>query len=208
MPNRVYAPDSEIGRDVLEPVDGDGEPEYPLVEDARQARRHRAPACATSPSASTAARPTSTSTASSTSPSSAPGRPASPPPVYAASEGLATVVARGRGDRRTGGHVVDDPQLPRLPARHLRDAAGPAGAQPGDPLRHPVLHRLAGHVVHAGSHGSDGRRREASRRTCCTPRAATSARAPSSCRAGVTYRKLARRASSGSSGSASTTAAP
>ena len=51
---------------------------------------------------------------------------------------------RGRGDRRPGRHQLDDPQLPRLPARHLRDAAGPAGAQPGDPLRHPVLHRLAG----------------------------------------------------------------
>ena len=51
---------------------------------------------------------------------------------------------RVRGDRRPGRHQLDDPQLPRLPPGHLRDAAGPARAQPGDPVRHPVLHRLAG----------------------------------------------------------------
>ena len=51
---------------------------------------------------------------------------------------------RGRGDRRAGRHQLDDPQLPRLPPRHLRDAAGPARPQPGDPLRRPLLHRLAG----------------------------------------------------------------
>ncbi len=71
---------------------------------------------------------------------------------------------RGRGDRRPGRHQLDDPQLPRLPARHLRHAAGPAGPQPGAALRRAVLHRA-------------GRRRAAARastatRTCCAPRAA------------------------------------
>ena len=82
--------------------------------------------------------------------------------------------ARGRGGRRPGRHVVDDPQLPRLPARHLRYAARPAGAQPGDPLRHPLLQRLAGHPP--------GARRRRRPRTCCAPRAATCAPAPSSSR--------------------------
>ena len=50
-----------------------------------------------------------------------------------------------RGDRRPGRYQLDDPQLPRLPARHLRHAAGAACPQPGAPLRHPVLHRLGGH---------------------------------------------------------------
>ena len=45
------------------------------------------------------------------------------------------------GGRWPGRHVVDDPQLPRLPPRHLRDAARAAGPQPGDPVRHPLLHR-------------------------------------------------------------------
>ena len=70
--------------------------------------------------------------------------------------------AGGGGGRRPGGHVVDDPQLPRLPARHLRYAARPAGAQPGDPLRHPLLHRLAGHLI--SSPASDGRAARAAHR--------------------------------------------
>ena len=65
---------------------------------------------------------------------------------------------RGRGDRRPGRHQLHDPQLPRLPPRHLRDAAGPARPQPGDPLRHPLLHRLARRRAGAGH------RREAARR--------------------------------------------
>ena len=65
--------------------------------------------------------------------------------VYAASEGLSRRRARGRGDRRPGRHQLDDPQLPRLPARHLRHAAGDAGPQPGAAVRHDFLHRLGGH---------------------------------------------------------------
>ena len=67
--------------------------------------------------------------------------------------------ARDRGRRRTGRHQLDDPQLPRLPAGHLRHAAGPARPQPGDPLRHQVLHRLAGRGPRARA-----RRRAAPRR--------------------------------------------
>ena len=33
---------------------------------------------------------------------------------------------RGRGDRRPGRHQLDDPQLPRLPARHLRACGWPS----------------------------------------------------------------------------------
>ena len=83
--------------------------------------------------------------------------------------------ARGGGGRRPGRHQLDDPQLPRLPARHLRHAAGPAGPQPGDPLRHPVLHRLGGRRARA--------RRGRRRRTCCAPTAATCAPARSWSRA-------------------------
>ena len=58
--------------------------------------------------------------------------------------------ARGRGDRRPGRHQLDDPQLPRLPARHLGDAAGHAGPQPGAAVRHRLLHRLGGHRARGG----------------------------------------------------------
>ena len=60
--------------------------------------------------------------------------------------------AGGRGDRRPGRHQLDDPQLPRLPARHLRDAAGAARPQPGPALRDRVLHRVGGDRPGAG-HG-------------------------------------------------------
>ena len=47
--------------------------------------------------------------------------------VYGASEGLDGGRPRGGGGRRPGRHQLDDPQLPRLPPRHLRDAAGACG---------------------------------------------------------------------------------
>ena len=68
--------------------------------------------------------------------------------VYGASEGLSTVVVEAEAVGGQAGHVVDDPQLPRLPARHLRHAAGPARPQPGHPVRDPVLHRLGGRQHH------------------------------------------------------------
>ena len=156
MPSRVYDPDTDAGRYVLEK--SGGEPAYPLVcrangevdprhlgarrgdhvygapteidLDARRRRRRRR---------------------------RRPGRPRR--------RGLRRVGGpldrdpRGRGDRRPGRHQLDDPQLPRLPARHLRDAAGPAGPQPGTALRRPVLHR-------------PGRRRAATRPRRRAPRAA------------------------------------
>ena len=67
--------------------------------------------------------------------------------VYGVVRGPRHGGGRGRGDRRPGRHQLDDPQLPRLPARHLRHAARPARAQPGDPVRHPVLHRVGGHLL-------------------------------------------------------------
>ena len=45
--------------------------------------------------------------------------------------GAAHAGARGRGVRRPGRHELDDPQLPRLPARHHRPAARAAGRPPG-----------------------------------------------------------------------------
>ena len=102
--------------------------------------------------------------------------------VYAVVRGPEHRGAGVGGGRRPGRHVVDDPQLPRLPARHLRDAAGPAGPQPGDPLRHPLLHRVVGHRARA--------RAPTASRSCCAPTAATCAPAPSWSSAGVTYRKL------------------
>ena len=156
MPNRVYAPDSDKGRAVLEHVEGDVAPEYPLVMDlgkrvatARSRARRRHPHL----------RPA--------------GRRRRGPRRRRRHRGCRTGGPRGRrlrlvrravdgrprgGSRwRTGGHVVDDPQLPRLPEGDLGYAAGPAGAQPGGPLRHRVLHRLAGHVVHAGTAGTAAR---------------------------------------------------
>ena len=102
--------------------------------------------------------------------------------VYAASEGLSDGHPRGRGDRRPGRHQLDDPQLPRLPARHLRHAAGAARPQPGAALRRPVLHR-------------PGRRRAAARASSgdphvlCTDRGEVRARSVVIA-SGVAYRKL------------------
>ena len=88
---------------------------------------------------------------------------------------------RGRGDRRPGRHLVDDPQLPRLPARHLRHAAGAARAQPGDPVRHPLLHRLGGHRAdarrrRAAARGAHRRRRPARARGRRSPPGSPTAR--------------------------------
>ena len=92
--------------------------------------------------------------------------------VYGASEGLSTVVieAEAIGARPD---VVDDPQLPGLPARHQRHAAGPARPQPGDPVRDHVLHRLGGR-----------RATSTTTSTSCTPTAASSGRARSWSRPG------------------------
>ena len=119
-------------------------PRFPVVERWDGDPVEVGVACATSRCRSTAAPTTSRSTPWSTSPIVGAGPAGLAAAVYGASEGLTTRGDRGRGDRRPGRHQLDDPQLPRLPARHLRHAAGPAGPQPGDPLRHPVLHRLAG----------------------------------------------------------------
>ena len=43
--------------------------------------------------------------------------------VYAASEGLSTLILEARGVRRPGRHELDDPQLPRVPARRHRATA-------------------------------------------------------------------------------------
>ena len=58
--------------------------------------------------------------------------------------------AGGRGHRRPGWHQLDDPQLPRLPARDLRDAAGQSGPQPGTAVRHRFPARLGGHRARGG----------------------------------------------------------
>ena len=105
---------------------------------------------------------------------------------------------RVRGGRRAGRHVVDDPQLPRLPPRHLRDAAGAARPQPGDPLRHPLLHRVV---------GDGARARTTASRTSCAPTAATSGPVPSWCPPGSPTASWACRRSRRSWASASSTAA-
>ena len=56
----------------------------------------------------------------------------------------------GRGHRRPGRHQLDDPQLPRLPARDLRDAARQSRPQPGAPVRHRVPARVGGHRARGG----------------------------------------------------------
>ena len=138
MPSRVWEPDTEAGRYVLD--HWDGEPVYPLVcrghgtvmprhqrprrrdHDVRRADRDR-------PRARRRRRGR--------------GRRAGRPRGRGVRRlrGPQHGDPRGRGDRRPGRHQLDDPQLPRLPARHLRHAAGPARPQPGAPLRRAVLHR-------------------------------------------------------------------
>ena len=103
--------------------------------------------------------------------------------VYGASEGLSTVVLEAEAVGGQAGTSLDDPQLPRLPPRHLRDAPGPARTQPGDPVRHPVLHRVGRH--RASSPASTGRR------TCCTPDGGDVRARAVVVATGVRYRKLA-----------------
>ena len=100
--------------------------------------------------------------------------------VYGASEGLTTVVVEAEA---VGGQAGTSSMIRNylgFPRGHLRHAAGPARPQPGDPLRHPVLHRLGG--------------RRASRpratTTSCTPTAATSRSRAVVIASGVAYRKL------------------
>ena len=88
--------------------------------------------------------------------------------------------ARRRGRGRPGRDQLDDPQLPRLPARRVGDAARDAGARAGDPLRRAAVHRPR---PVDGIEPSDGAPRDA-------PRAARSRPVPCSSRAGVSYRRL------------------
>ena len=107
---------------------------------------------------------------------------------------------RGRGDRRAGRHLVDDPRLPRLP----RGCPGCGCAQRARTRRSasaPVLHGLAGNGARARR-----ARRGAGTRVLCTDGRGRAARAVVVA-SGVTYRRLrvpgrrgarrARRASTG-----------
>ena len=169
MPNRVHDPDSEVGREIIARFEG-GEVRFPLVESPY--RGVEAPTSVRDVASAIYGRPEDIDVDTVADLCIVGAGPAGlAAAVYGASEGLSTARRRGRGDRRPGRHVVDDPQLPRLPARRLGHAAGPARAQPGDPLRHPLPHRLGGH------RGDPGSRRGC--RTSCTPTAATCARARS-----------------------------
>ena len=143
MPNRVHDPDSDVGREIL------GAVRRRADVPARRRRLREASIAPTSVRDVAAAiygRPEDVDVDTVVDLCIVGAGPAGlAAAVYGASEGLSTVVRRGRGDRRPGRHQLDDPQLPRLPARHLRHAAGAAGPQPGDPVRHPLLHRLGGH---------------------------------------------------------------
>ena len=67
--------------------------------------------------------------------------------VYGASEGFRTLGGR-QGRHRRPGHVeLAHPELPRVPARHQRPAAGPERVQPGVGVRGGVR-------VHAVGHGA------------------------------------------------------
>ena len=133
-----------------------GTPAYPLVEASTGSSSPPTP-CATSRSASSA-RPTDIDVDDVVDVAIVGAGPAGlAAAVYGASEGLTTVVLEAEAVGGQAGTPLDDPQLPRLPPRHLRDAARPAGPQPGDPVRHPLLHRLAGQRPRAG------RRRRAAR---------------------------------------------
>ena len=142
MPNRTYPPDSEQGRDVIERAGGT--PVFPLVEAVD--REIFSPTSVRDVALRAFGTPTDIELDAVVDVAVVGAGPAGlAAAVYASSEGLTHGGAGVGGGGRPGRHVVDDPQLPRLPARHLRDAAGAAGAQPGDPVRHPVLHRVVGH---------------------------------------------------------------
>ena len=150
MPHRVYAPDSEVGREIVSRYEGDpgGDQRWPLVDSPYS--EVMAPATVREVAAAIYGRPDAIDLSTVVDLCIVGAGPAGlAAAVYGASEGLTHGRGRGRGRGRPGRHVVDDPQLPRLPARHLRHAAGPARPQPGDPLRHQVLHRLGGrgHLV-------------------------------------------------------------
>ena len=55
--------------------------------------------------------------------------------VYAGSEGLRVALVERTVDGRPGRHELDDPQLPRVPARHQRRRARDTRVRPSDPVR-------------------------------------------------------------------------
>ena len=146
MPNRTYPPDSEQGRDVI--ARAGGTPTFPLVEAID--REIFSPTSVRDVALRAFGTPTDIDAGCRGRRRRRRRRPGGPRRggvrlVGGPVDGGAGV----GGGRRAGRHVVDDPQLPRLPPWHLRDAAGPAGPQPGDPLRHALLHRVVGHRARA-----------------------------------------------------------
>lgn len=148
MPNRIWAPDSDAGRYVLERWEG--EPVYPLVFSGSGTVTHAR--TVRDVAISVYGAPTEIDIDRVVDVAIVGGGPAGlAAAVYARLGRTLDDHPRGRGDRRPGGHELDDPQLSRLPPRHLGHAARPAGTEPGAALRCALLHR-------------SGRRRDAGRR--------------------------------------------
>ena len=198
-PCGVFHPDSDEGRDVL--ARHTGEPDvWPVVETFNST----VPFVPTGDAATWRSRSTGDPTTSSRPGGGPRGRRRRPGRARGQrvrrQRGTVHGDDRERGDRRPGGHQLDDPQLPRLPARHLRHAAGAARPQPGDPVRHPVLHRLAGDRARA--------RHRRSSPTSSAPRAATCTRGRWSSRPASPTGASASSPSTRGSATASTTAPP
>ena len=101
--------------------------------------------------------------------------------VYAASEGLSTVVLDAARHRRPGRHVLPDRELPGVPRRHPRRRAGRPCRGPGPQVRRRLQHPRRGDLPRtgrrlprggAGGGGGPGRSRRAHRhrRALPTPR--------------------------------------
>ena len=161
MPSGVYEPDSDGGRYVLDLWDG--EPAYPLVYalnrpvDPRDQRPRRRDRAVRRPHRARP-RPRRRRRRRGRRPGRARGR------GVRRLRGPLDGDPGGRGDRRPGRHQLDDPQLPRLPARHLRHAAGARG---------PATRRCASAPGSTpGRSSTSSARRPTATRTCCAPRPA------------------------------------
>ena len=169
MPSRVYEPDSEAGRYVRELYDG--EPDVPARLRAQPAGRRGALGARRRASPSTARRPTSTST-SVVDVAVVGGGPAGlAAAVYAASEGLSTVVLEAEA---IGGQAGTSSMI----RNYLGFPRGISGMRLAQRARNQALR--FGTRFFTGQEVDELRAgRATATRTCCAPTAATSAPARS-----------------------------
>ena len=188
MPNRVYAPDSDEGRAVLEHVEGDGgEPEYPLVMDL--GKRVATARSVRDVATRIYGRPADVDVDRVVDVAIVGAGPAGlAAAVYASSEGLSTVVLEAEA---VGGQAGTSSMI----RNYLGFPRGIRGMRLAQRARNQAIRFgtefFTGWPVTSFTPGARRRRDGVpTRRTCCTPRAATCRARAVVVSAGVKYRRL------------------